>query len=253
MPAATTSAPSWLQTTPKSVPVRRPTDLKPSWRKPNRVLLRRLRQRQSWSNPAVESELRADTPFLRAFSRAIRIANCLGIAIQGGHRGGSQAWRQRWRGCPTRCPCPGRTALRLGRRQRHQLAQAERPWSGGGRCQSSVPGSRTIYCLSSLRGRRRLQLGLIRSAEPISNGLKCRFHDSAQSSRRIRFSEITAGADVQAAHGPSAPAPNASSASPAGDQTDGAFAGDRLITAVLAESFSVRVRGGRLGRKCAAE
>ena len=48
------------------------------------------------------------------------------------------------------------------------------------------PGSSTITACP-FRGRRRLQLGLSRSAAPIARGLKCSFQDSAQSSCRILF------------------------------------------------------------------
>ena len=54
------------------------------------------------------------------------------------------------------------------------------------------PGSSTTTAWP-FRARRLLQLGLISNASPISIGLKCRFQDSAQSSRRTLAITILPG------------------------------------------------------------
>ncbi len=64
------------------------------------------------------------------------------------------------------------------KRRRRMLAGAE--------AESGIKhDNRLIFARSFL-----LQLGLMSKASPISMGLKCRFHDSAQSSRRT-FASVT--------------------------------------------------------------
>ena len=173
---------------PGCVPAQPGADSKSDWRRPPSISCQA--QPEGSPNPAAgEADSARQRHSRRALARAMRMAS-------GSKSKASTGQYPSLAAAMARMPDPvpmSRQRLRLaGPAALHELLQAEGGRRDAGRCRSSGRG-RARPPPGPFRGPSRLQLGLIRSAEPIASGLKCRFQDSAQSSQRTRASEIRAG------------------------------------------------------------